>query len=453
MSTALIITFFAVAAALSAIGGVLAAVDTALSVSSRADLEQLAENYPKKSAAIRAISHDRSSHVNAINFVRVIAETLAAVLITVALSAIIENLWWTLLWAAVVMIFVTFVLVGASPRSLGLQHADVNIRVFAPFVRFLRIILGPVAAGLMRLGDRVMPGRGPGRIRDEQQLLSMVDQAAEQDLLEEEEQDLIHSVVDFGDTKIREVMVPRTDMITVDASATVSEAYELMLQSRHSRIPVSSGDSDDIAGIIYLRDVAAFNYRRGDESETVPITKVMKPAQFVPDLQLAGDLLRQMQQRANHLALAVDEYGGIAGLVTLEDLIEELLGEISDEHDREVPEIVDLGDGQFQVSARLDVDELGELFGRELEDDEVETVGGLVAKHLGRLAEEGDVVIVDGIELTVAQIERKRQRLVSAVARWVGLPEAGSEWMETGTGAIHVIRKAAEETQEGTLER
>lgn len=279
-----------------------------------------------------------------------------------------------------------------------------------------------------RISGRVALGRG--RVRDEEQLLSLVDQAVEQELLEDDDRDYIHSIVEFGDTLVREVMIPRTDMVTIDADHTVRDALEALLSSRHSRMPVvATGDADDVEGVVYLRDASGFQLRRPEEAITSSVTRIMKPAVFVPELQRADELLRQMQRESNHLALVVDEYGGISGLVTLEDLIEELLGEINDEHDREAPEVEPQQDGSFKVSARLPVDRLGEIFGIELEDDEVDSVGGLVAKHLGRLADEGDVVVVDGIELIALETERKRQRLVSVSARWVG----------PGTGQIEMI--------------
>ncbi len=283
-----------------------------------------------------------------------------------------------------------------------------------------------VAAATKRIAGRVALGRG--RLRDGEQLLSIVDQAAEQELLEEDDRDYIHSVVEFGETIVREVMVPRTDMVTIEAEQSIREGLELLLSSRHSRIPVvATGDSDEVEGVIYLRDASGFVLRRSAESEEAPVTRIMKPAVFVPELQRADDLLRQMQRQANHLALVVDEYGGISGLVTMEDLIEELLGEISDEHDRDVAEIVPAADGGYVVSARLAAEDLGELFDIELDDDEVDSVGGLFAKHLGRLADEGDTVVIDGIELTALATERRRQRLVSVGARWVGDDDAANE--------------------------
>lgn len=428
MSLPLALLFLAAAAVLLGVGGLLAAADAALGVRSKAELLALAEESPRTGAAIRVIAEDEARHANALGFARVFAEVLSAVLITLVLAYSLEQLWLELVLATLVMTAVTFVLVGSSPRTVGSHHPDAVIRFAAPLLRGLRIILGPIATGLVRFGDRVTPGRGTNRrIRDEQQLLSMVDQAAEQAVLEDDDRDYIHSLVEFGDTLVREVMVPRIDMVTVDADQTVREALEQLLAARHSRVPVIDGDVDDVVGIAYLRDASGFMLRRPEEAEQAPVTRITKPAIFVPEVQRADRLLRQMQQESNHLALTVDEYGGISGLVTLEDLIEELLGDISDEHDREVPEIITRDDGSFLVGARLSVDELGELFGIELEDDEVETVGGLVAKTLGRLPERGDTVTIAGIELTAADTERRRQRLRTVEARWVGQVDGEEE--------------------------
>lgn len=417
MSLELIILLLSAALLSVALGGLLAAADSALLVLSRADLLTLAEHSPRTQRALTAIAQDVRAHINAISFVRVLAETAAAVFITVVLAATIRETWLVLLLAAVIMTGITFVLVGSSPRTVGSHNPELILRLAAPFIRLIRLVLGPLAAGLIRLGDRVTPGRGGvARIRDEQQLLSMVDQAAEAAVLEEDDREYIHSVLEFGDTVSREVMVPRTDMVTLDAETSVRDALDVFLESRHSRIPVVSDDVDDVEGVLYLRDATAFALRRPDEAATVSITKLMKPAVFVPESQKLDDLLRQMQLESNHLALVVDEYGGIAGLVTLEDLIEELVGDISDEHDRELDPVEVLGDTRFRISARLPIDEFGELFGLDLDDDEVDTVGGLFTKLNGHLAEPGDVVSIAGIVLTAETTERKRKNLVSLIA-------------------------------------
>lgn len=425
MSLAFAILLLVLALVLLVLGGLLAATDAAFGVRSRAELLALADESPRGGRAIRALADDERAHLNALGFSRVFVETLSAVLITLVLAYSLDSVWLTLVIAGLVMTLVTFVLVGSSPRTVGTHHPDTIIRMAAPMVRALRVLLGPIATGLIRLGDRVTPSRADGssRIRDEQQLLSMVDQAAEQELLEDDDREYIHSLMEFGDTLVREVMVPRIDMVAVSNELTVREALEQILASRYSRVPVFDGEVDEVAGIAYLRDASGFVLRRPEEAETASVARIMKPAMFVPELQRADELLREMQREATHLALVVDEYGGISGLVTLEDLIEELLGDISDEHDREVPEVELLEDGALRVSARLSIERLGELFDIELEDDDVETVGGLVTKHLGRLPETGDRVTVEGIELTAADTLRRRQRLLTVEARFVGPDE------------------------------
>lgn len=420
MSLALALILIGSALVLLAIGGLLTAADAALAVRSRAELEELAARAPRSGQAISKIAADEPAHVGALRFARVFTESLAAVLITLVLAYTIPTLWASLVVAAIVISLISFVVVGSSPRSVGSSHPEGILMFAAPTLRAVRIVLGPIATVLMRVGDRVTPGSGSGRgrINDEQQLLSMVDQAAEQAVLEEDDREYIHSLVEFGDTLVREVMRPRIDMVTVESDASIREALDELLSSRHSRVPVIAGESDDVLGVAYLRDASAEVLRRPEEAEVAAsVRRIMKPAMFVPEVQEADQLLRHMQLQSNHLALVVDEYGGISGLVTLEDLIEELVGDIADEHDRDEAEIVAAPDGSYLVSARLSVEELGELFHVDLEDDEVDTVGGLVAKLLGRLPEPGDTVELPEIELKAVEVERKFQRLVTVRAR------------------------------------
>jgi CBS domain containing-hemolysin-like protein len=240
----------------------------------------------------------------------------------------------------------------------------------------------------------------------------MVDEATELDVLEEDDRELIHSIFEFNETVVREVMVPRTDMATIDRTATVSAAMGIFLSRGYSRLPVTEDDDpDDIVGILYLRDLARLLHEGGDEGERQPVGPLLRPALFVPESKKADAMLRQMQVESNHIAMVVDEYGGIAGLVTLEDLIEELVGEISDEYDRENGDVERLRDGVFRVSARLPIDELGDLFEMELEDEDVDSVGGLLTKALGRLPVRGSTAKVSGLLLTAERTDGRRRRL------------------------------------------
>ncbi|MEO7005413.1 MAG: hemolysin family protein [Terrimesophilobacter sp.] len=403
--------FVSIAVLLVALGGLMAAVDAALVSLSRADLQELATG-SRAAVSLNAISADVGAHINAVNFVRVVAETTAAVLITLALSSIFPQWWWVLLLSALTMTIASFVLVGSSPRSVGRVNSRSIIRWSAWLVHSLRVLLGPVAAGLVALGNRVTPGRPKtATFSSEEQLLSMVDEATELDVLEEDDRELIHSIFEFNDTVVREVMIPRTDMVVVDGDSGVGAAMGLFLSRGVSRMPVTGEDVDEVLGILYLRDVARMAYERPRNGETVPVRTLVRQTLFVPESKKVDDLLRQMQAESNHLAMVVDEYGGIAGLVTLEDLIEELVGDISDEYDHEIVEIEDIGDGRFRVSARLPVDELGELFGIELDDDEVDSVGGLLTKALGRLPHTGSVATYSGLILTAERTEGRRRRL------------------------------------------
>ena len=206
-------------------------------------------------------------------------------------------------------------------------------------------------------------------------------------------------------------MIPRTDMVTVDDTATVGQGMGLFLSTGVSRMPVVADDVDEIVGILYLRDVARLSHERPTAVDRQTVRELARPALFVPESKKVDDTLRQMQLDSNHLAMVVDEYGGIAGLVTLEDLIEELVGDISDEYDREVVEVENVSDGVYRVSARLPVDELGELFDLELDDDDVDSVGGLLSKELGRLPSSGSRVTTSGLVLTAERTEGRRKRI------------------------------------------
>ncbi|WEO79088.1 hemolysin family protein [Cryobacterium sp. SO2] len=427
--------FLTAAILLVAFGGLMAAVDSSITSQSRADIAELAVTSRAK-RSLRAISADTGAHLNAINFVRIIAETTAAVLVTLVFATTIEQIWLALLLSALLMTAVSFVLVGASPRSVGRAHPKTLLVLTAVLVHFLRVLLGPVANALVALGNRVTPGRSRlATFTSEDQLLSMVDEATELDVIEEDDRELIHSIFEFSETVVREVMIPRTDMVTIDADATVGAAMGLFLSKGYSRVPVVDGEVDDVIGVLYLRDVARLVYERPRNLETLRVRELAKPAQFVPESKKADALLRQMQLESNHLAMVVDEYGGIAGLVTLEDLIEELVGDISDEYDRDVVEIEDLGSGRFRVSARLPVDELGELFDLDLDDDEVDSVGGLLAKALGRLPVAGSEARTSGLILTAERTEGRRKRISTvlvepdkalrdAQSAFLGMPDA-----------------------------
>lgn len=402
------------AAILIGFGGLMAALDAAFSVTSRADLVDMAQS-GRPSASLAKVAEEPEAHTDAVIFIRVLAETTAAVLVTVAFTLLFDSIWWATLAAAVLMTGISFVVVGASPRSVGRRHARALLRGTAPVVRFARIILGPLPHWLVAVGNRVTPGAGRNAsFASEEQLLSMVDEAASQDLIEEDDRELIHSVFEFTDAYVREVMVPSIDMVTLDAEVGSREAMELFLERGVSRVPLIDSDADDVIGLVYLKDLVQFAFHDEQGWRDAPVRQIARPAVFVPEAMKAETLLQQMKREAVHVCMVVDEYGGVSGLVTLEDLIEEIVGEIDDEFDPRTAEVVPLEDGRFRVSARLPLDEVGELFGIELEDEDVDSVGGLLGKSLGRLPQPGAQTTVAGLVLT-GGIPRGRNRGVATV--------------------------------------
>lgn len=392
---------FVAAGLLIVLGGLMSAIDAALSVVSRSDIVDLAAvARGRRASALSHLAEDTDPHANAVTFIRVLSESTAAVLVTVAFTLLLENLWWAMLAAALVMTVLSFVAVFSSPRSVGRRNADRFVRATAPLVRAARIVLGPVAGLLIGIGATVTPGSGRRSFESEDQLLSMVDEAASNDLIDDDDRELVHSVFDFTDQVVRAVMVPRTDMVTIDATATTREAMQVFLDTGISRMPVVAGEVDDVIGVLYLKDLVQFGFRETPGWGEAGVRALARPALFVPEQMRAETLLQQMKREAVHVCLVVDEYGGIAGIVTLEDLIEELVGDIADEYDPPSNEVVELGDGSYRVAARLSLDEVGDLFDIELDDEEVDSIGGLLGKVLGHVPQPGESVEAGGLVIT-----------------------------------------------------
>ena len=255
-------------------------------------------------------------------------------------------------------------------------------------------VLGPFPRLLILIGNALTPGKGfaDGPFATEAELRELVDLAEASEVIESGERRMIHSVFELGDTIVREVMVPRTDMVFIEEHKTLRQAVSLALRSGFSRIPVIGDGLDDVVGVLYLKDVIKRVYDKPDAQTTERVGSLMRKPVWCPDSKPVDELLREMQAQRIHLAIVVDEFGGTAGMVTIEDILEEIVGEITDEYDEENTDITQLGDGRFRVSSRLPVDELGELFGLKLDDEDVETVGGLMAKQLNRVPIAGSVV-------------------------------------------------------------
>ncbi|WP_433874021.1 hemolysin family protein [Sinomonas atrocyanea] len=415
-----------------ALAGLLTAAEAALAFLPRHDAEERIE--AGQAASLARILGDPVPHLHALRFWRIWFETAAAVAVAVLAFSLFDNVWLAGLAATAVMALVGFLLVGVSPRQLGRQHALPVAVASAPLVSGLRIVLGPVPGWLVSLGSRAT-GTDPGSEEatySSTELREFVERASDAEDFEEEQAELLQSVFELGETLVRAVMVPRTDIISIEAGSTFAQAMSLFLRSGCSRVPVFRESLDDVVGILYLKDVAA-RLHQDPAAAAGRVEDLAREPRFVPESKPVDELLKELQRESIHLAIVVDEYGGTAGLVTLEDLIEEIVGEIVDEYDDDAAESVPLGDGRFRVAARMSLDDLGELFDLDIEDDEVETVGGLLAKALGRVPIVGSSAEIHGVQLTAERIEGRRNRVSHILAERVQEPTTTDENEEAGT--------------------
>jgi len=401
------------AVALMLIAGWCTSAETALLRVSRAGAKELGRSAGESAEPLQAVLTEVPRYLSVVMLARVAAEISSAVLV----AAVLVH-WWGVGWraflvTAVVMTAASYLLAGQLPRSIA-RHNPVGVAsaaaaVLRPVIR----LLGPVPRLLARAGTALAPGqtRRDGQSGTEEDLRGLVDLLEQRQIIEPGERAMIHSVFELGDTIVREVMVPRTDMVFVERHKTLRQALSLALRSGFSRIPVIGENLDDVVGIAYLKDIVtrSHEHREGESTETVDT--IMRPATFAPESKPVDDLLREMQARHVHMAIVIDEYGGTAGLVTIEDILEEIVGEIADEYDRERPPVEWLGEDEARVSARLSVEELEELFDVSIDAEDVETVGGLLAHRLGKVPIAGSVATVSGLRLTAESLAGRRNRI------------------------------------------
>jgi CBS domain containing-hemolysin-like protein len=408
--------------------GVLAGGEAALSRVTRPEAARLVADRRRGADAVQAVLADLPPFVNVSTFLRVTAETTAVVCATLVLAYVLGSWPVALAVGAAVMAAVSFVLVGVAPRTLGRRHAEPVALAVAPVLRVAARVLGPIARALVGLGNAVTPGRGfrDGPFATEHELRELVDLASESQVIEAGERKMIHSVFELGDTLVREVMVPRTDVVTIARGTPLREAMSLFLRSGFSRVPVVGDSVDDLLGILYLKDVTRTLHEDRDAGDRDVVEQVTRSPVFVPDSKPVDDLLREMQRDAQHIAVVVDEYGGTAGLVTIEDVLEEIVGEIVDEYDSETPGIEPLEEGTYRVSARLPIDDLADVFQVEIEEEDVDSVGGLLAKALGTVPIPGARAHVAGLELLAERRGGRRNRIATVLVRRVeNAEEAG----------------------------
>ena len=400
--------------ALVLVAGLLSAAEAALGGFSRARAEELDDEHRAGARRVLRILDDPPRYLNTALFLRLLAETGAVVLATLMIQdAVGGSSWLVVLVSVGLMLVVSFVVIGVGPRTLGRQHSERIALNSAGVLIGVTRVLGPIPQLLILVGNALTPGKGfsEGPFASEAELREMVDLAEASQLIESDERAMIHSVFELGDTIVREVMVPRTDLVYIERHKTLRQAMSLFLRSGFSRVPVVGEDLDDIVGFAYLKDVARRVFDRKDAETTEHVESVMRPVLWVPDSKPADDLLREMQQSRRHIAVVVDEYGGTAGLVTIEDILEEIVGEITDEFDPDEDPLEQLPDGSTRVSSRFPVDDLEDVVGVEIEDDEIDSVGGLMAKHLGRVPIPGSTVEVGGLVFRAEEAKGRRNRI------------------------------------------
>jgi CBS domain containing-hemolysin-like protein len=422
--------------------GVLAAgafgcADAAIGTLSVARVEELARSGRIGARQLAAVMADRPRHINLLLLLRLACELTATVLVTVVCLWTITPQWVAVLVASVSMVVVSYVLVGVGPRTIGRQHPYAVGLVAAGPVRVLGVVLGPLSRLLIKIGNMITPGRGfrYGPFSSEVELRELVDLAGERGVVDEGEREMIHSVFELGDTIAREVMVPRTEIVWIERTKSVRQALALSLRSGFTRLPVVDDGVDDVVGVVNLKDLVHSSLDSAiDGGHTVG--DLMGSATFIPDTKRLDELLKQLQRDRTHLVIVIDEYGGTAGLVTIEDIIEEIVGEITDESDTdERPPIEHLADGTVRVSSRLPTEDLGELFDVELDDDDVETVGGLLAQRLGRVPLPGAEAEIAGLRLRAegGKDRRGRMRITSVLVRPVDEEQHTDELRERST--------------------
>lgn len=413
-------------AALVVIAMLLIMAETAIGRVSRSQIEDVKREGGKRAERLLAVIDDRARYVNVLLFLSTIATVTATVIVGyICVDGIVVasggSAAWALLVAVVIMVTVSYVLLGVAARTLGRQHAESIAMAAAGPTRFLATVLGPVTKLLIVVGNAVTPGKGyrEGPFASQAELREMVDLAEADDLIEDDERQMIHSVFELGDTFAREVMVPRTEIVFIDRSKTLRQAMFLCLRSGFSRVPVTGENADDVVGIVYLKDVVRRSFEDRDAENADLVESLMRAPYFVPDSKPADALLREMQAARVHMAIVVDEYGGTAGLVTIEDILEEIVGEIADEYDTAAPEVTELPTGAYRVLARMHVDDFSELTGIEVDSEEegIDTVLGLVAKRLGRVPIPGASVRQGAWLLTAEQGAGRRNRIGTVLAQ------------------------------------
>jgi CBS domain containing-hemolysin-like protein len=388
------------------LAALLTMAQTAIDRISRGKAHHLVQEKKRGSQYLLRIVEDPARYMNVMWLLTLVAQVTAAVLATGLAIDAFSGAGEVV--AAVAVTVVLYVVAVLPPKAIAVQHTDRCALVVARSIYLLGKFLRPLSRVLVIASNFMMlllPGRRmpEGPFVTDEDLRQLVDIDDDEES-EEEEQELIHSVFEFSDTIVREVMVPRPDMVVLPSDGTLEQALETITQAGYSRIPIFEGDMDNIVGVLYAKDLL----KRSTEDGSTKAASLARAPLFVPEQKKLAELLREMQEQRVHMAIVIDEYGGTAGLVTIEDLVEEIVGEIVDEYDKEEPLVEPLGNGALRVDAKLGIDEVNELLGVELPDDDWDTVGGLVYELTGRVPVPGETVRFASIEFQTERVTGRR---------------------------------------------
>jgi CBS domain containing-hemolysin-like protein len=401
---------------------------TAILKTSESRVEQLRREDVKGIEKLQKVISEKAKYVAVLQLVALALTSAGGVLLTFVFIESSINLNSALIFAIIVVSLVGFIVLGVAPETLGKQKSDRISLITAPVALAIKPIIWPIAKLLVAVGNALTPGKGfkEGPFATAEDLRDLVDQAEEADVIEDEERQMIHSVFELGDTVAREVMVPRTEMVWIEKGKTLRQAISLSLRSGYSRIPVIGEDSDDIVGVVYLKDISRRIFENAEAERTELVDNLMRAAYFVPDSKPADELLRDMQSARVHLAVVIDEYGGTAGLVTIEDILEEIVGEITDEYDTHAPEVNELGPNVYRVSSRIHLDDLAELINLNLSSDDegVDTLSGYLAKQLERIPIPGTSIVIEGWEFVAERAAGRRNKIGTILIRKSESPDS-----------------------------
>ncbi|HWO69425.1 MAG TPA: hemolysin family protein [Actinomycetota bacterium] len=399
------IWLWALVGVLVLLGSVLAVAEAALTRMSRVRALALREEGRRNAGLLVRIESDPPRYLNSVYLAVMFVQNGSAILVAILAERTFGQAWIGVVSFAFTLLY--FVVVEAMSKTFGVLHSDRAALAVAPVVWALgRVLAGPTRL-LIGLANVLLPGKGlkQGPFVSEEEIRSMAEVGHEEGVIEESEKELIHSIFEFGDRVVREVMVPRPDIVAIEAVRPLRDVQALVLRHGFSRIPVYRRDLDDIVGVVYAKDVLKALHQGKHDT---PLAEIVRPAHFVPESKKVAELLKEMQREKFHIALVTDEYGSVSGLVTLEDLLEELVGEIADEYDRDEPTMEPVGDGVYRVSGKLAIDEVNELLDVDLPHEEWDTVGGLMLGLLGAIPNEGQEVRFRNLVFKAERVQGRR---------------------------------------------